>query len=139
MATQANGVKLKVTSSNQSLSNVEIGEITDITPPSITKDSIETTAHDSSGIRTYIGGLLDFGEVSVTVNYDNSGDHAKLRNLAKLVDDVGTDSDFVIQYPDGSTETFSGIVTGVETSSPIDGQLSATFTIKVTGAVTYAT
>ena len=47
---------------------------------------------------------------------------------------------FIITYADaGATvETFNGIVTGFETSTPIDGQLSATITIKVSGAVSYS-
>tara|TARA_Y100000004_G_scaffold194468_1_gene259130 strand:+ start:258 stop:686 length:429 start_codon:yes stop_codon:yes gene_type:complete len=141
MADKGYGVKFYIKSSSESISDfTEIGEITDITPPSITKDTIETTSHGSSQVKTYIGGLIDFGEVSVTVNYDPDGATiTKFRNLAKLAGDGGTDSDFKVEYPDSSTEEFSGIVTGFEQSAPMDGVLSATFTIKVTGSITYST
>tara|TARA_R100000773_G_scaffold18445_1_gene16701 strand:- start:12283 stop:12720 length:438 start_codon:yes stop_codon:yes gene_type:complete len=125
----------------------ELGEITDITPPAISRDLIETTNHGSN-VKSYLGGLVDYGEVSVTVNYDPDGtDDIGLRGLATGgTYDSGSASEnpanyeFKVTYADaGATvETFNGIVTGFETSSPIDAQLTATITIKVSGAVSYS-
>lgn len=137
MAEQAHGIVLKYTVSGGS--EVTVGEITDITPPAITKDVIETTNH-SSGVKSYLGGLVDFGECSITVNYDPDGTaHTGVRDLAKTANDDG-DTQFVIEYSDAgsSTETFNGIVTGFTQETPIDDKLSATFTIKVTQSNTYA-
>jgi hypothetical protein len=124
-----------------------LGEITDITPPAISRDLIETTNH-SSNVKSYLGGLVDYGEVSVTVNYDPDGtDDVGLRSLATggTYDSGGVSEnpanyDFKVTYSDaGNTvESFNGIVTGFETSSPIDAQLTATITIKVSGAVAYS-
>lgn len=117
-----------------------LGEITDITPPSVTKETIETTHHGSSGIRSYIGGIVDFGECSITVNYDPDGtEHNAIRDLAKTANDTAG-YEFQITFPDAgsSTETFAGIVTGFEQETPMDDKLSATFTIKVSGSVAYA-
>ena len=146
MAERAYGMQLSYAKSGGSHS--ALGEITAITPPSISRDLIETTNHGSSGIKTYLGGLVDYGEVSVTVNYDPDGtDDVGLRTLATGgVYDSGSASEnpanyeFKITYADaGATvETFNGIVTGFETSAPIDGQLTATITIKVSGSVTYS-
>ena len=138
MAEQAYGITFKFTPNGGSEQTV--GELVDITPPAITKDVIETTAHDSGGIKTYLGGLVDFGECSITVNYDPDGSqHAAARDLAKTVNDAA-DTSFTITYNDAgaTTETFSGIVTGFTQETPIDDKMSATFTIKVTGSVTYA-
>tara|TARA_Y100000361_G_scaffold37821_1_gene32377 strand:- start:12808 stop:13236 length:429 start_codon:yes stop_codon:yes gene_type:complete len=120
-----------------------LGSITDLSPPSVTKDTIEVTSHGDSGIRKYIGGLVDFGEVSITVNYDpDDTAHTNFRTLAETPNDVAdaTNTGFKITYADtGATVlTFNGIVTGFEQEAPIDGQLSATITIKVSGAVTKA-
>tara|TARA_R100001086_G_C11763177_1_gene238658 strand:- start:111 stop:548 length:438 start_codon:yes stop_codon:yes gene_type:complete len=125
----------------------ELGEITEITPPAITRDLIETTSHASQN-KTYLGGLVDFGEVSCTFNYDPDGtDDVAFRDLAGggTTDGGGISANpanysFKIEYNDAgdTTEEFNGIVTGFETSTPIDGQISATVTIKVSGSVTYA-
>ena len=139
MAEGAYGIQFEY-SSNDGGAYTALGEITDLTPPSITKDTIETTHHGSSGIKSYIGGLVDFGEVSVTVNYDPDGtDDIAIRNLAKTANETVGTKQYRITYASGSTEIFDAIVTGFEQEAPIDGKLSATFTLKVTGAVTYST
>lgn len=140
MAEQAYGITFSY-STNSGSSYTALGELTDITPPSISKETIETTNHGSSGIRSYIGGLVDFGEASITVNYDPDGtDHNAIRDLAKTANDTSGTNLFKITYSDAgaSTEVFAGIVTGFEQEAPMDDKLSATFTIKVTGSVTYA-
>lgn len=123
-----------------------VGELVDITVPSISKETIETTNHGSSGVRNYLGGLIDYGECSITVNYDVDDDvassttnHEGLRNLAATAFETTTNKEFVITFPDtNSTMTFGGIVTGFELSTPIDDVVKATYTIKVSGSVTYA-
>ena len=120
-----------------------LGSITDLSPPAVTKDTIEVTSHGDSGIRTYIGGLVDFGEVSITINYDpdNAG-ATRFRTLAETPNDSPTTANtgYKITYADtGATVlTFNGVVTGFEQNAPIDGQLSAVITIKVSGSVTKA-
>ena len=146
MAIKGYGVKFSISTDDGSTYS-EIGEITDLTPPSISKDTIETTSHGTSGIRTYVGGLVDFGEMSVTVNLDpdvadtGAKNHVDLRALAKTPNDdpVASTYKFKIEYADStaSIDTFRGVVTSYEASAPIDGVLSATFTIKVSGEITY--
>lgn len=119
---------------------VALGEVSDITPPSISKDVIDTTHHGSTGgVRTFVGGLVDNGEMSVTVNYDPAtASQTALRDLAKTAN-TGAVSAFKIAYnnTDASTLEFDGIVTGFEQSTPIDDVIKATITIKVSGQITY--
>jgi hypothetical protein len=145
MAIQAHGITIGVSTTSSNFDT--LGELTDISPPSVSKDVIETTNHGSSGVKSYIGGLVDFGEVSITVNYNpDDTEHTLMRNLAKAPNSTQVDSTnndvyyFQITYTDATptTETFQGIVTSFEQEAPIDGQLSATFTVKITGSVTYA-
>ena len=144
MASKGYGVIFQVSTDDSTFNSV--GEVTDITPPSISKDTIETTHHNSGGIRTYVGGLVDFGEMSVTVNLDPDKDdasnkkHIALRDLAETPNDdpVANTTKFKIIYSDSSADVFRGVVTSFETSAPIDGVLSATITIKVTGDITYS-
>ena len=140
MAEQAYGITFSYSTDGGS-NYTGLGEITDISPPSLSKDVIETTNHGSSGVKTYLGGLVDFGEVSITVNYDPDGSaHTAIRDLAKTANDSVGNNLFQIAYSDAgaTTETFAGIVMSFEQETPMDGQLSATFGIKVSGAVTYA-
>lgn len=138
MAEQAYGITFAYSTDGGS-TYTSVGEVTDISPPSISKDVIETTNHGSSGIKTYLGSLVDYGECSVTFNYDPDGtDDAAVRGLATSANSDA--SIFKITYSDDgtSTEEFSGHVISFETEAPMDGVLSATVGIKVTGSVTYA-
>jgi hypothetical protein len=140
MAEQAYGITFEYSTDSGS-TYTAVGSITDIVPPAVTKETIETTNHGSSGVRSYIGGLVDFGEVSITVQYDPDGtEHNAIRDLAKTANDTVGNYQYKISYNDAgsSTEVFGGIVTGFEQEAPMDDVLSATFTIKVTGSVTYA-
>lgn len=154
MAEKSHGIKF-YWSTDGGTTEYNVAELVDITVPSITKDTIEITNHASGGIREYMGGLVDFGEVSVTVNYNyEDGDagtaatdsnHRGLRALTEVAFDKTTDREFKIEFPDGAdtnttleTQTFTGIVTGFEMETPIDDVVKATFTIKVSGSVTYS-
>ena len=149
MAEKSHGMTFSWSTNNGTDDQV-VGELVDITVPSISKETIETTNHGSSGIRNYMGGLIDYGECSITVNYDVDDDvsssttnHEGLRDLAATAfETAGTGDDtkvFIITFPDtSSTMTFGGIVTGFELSTPIDDVVKATYTIKVSGSVTYA-
>lgn len=116
-----------------------VANITDLTPPAITKDVIETTSHGDSGIKQFVGGLVDFGELSVTVNYDNDDStQATLRTLALTANEASASQFyFKIVYADsGATiESFRGTVTGFSQEAPIDGVQTATITIKVNGSI----
>lgn len=114
-----------------------IAEVRDITGPSISRDTLETTSHDTSDYRTFIGGLADGGEVSfdiqfgpaVTTHIDTSG------LLSKLVSSSlpTTTTNFRIVMPGSKRWNFAGIVTGFEMSAPIGDLLMASVTIKISG------
>ena len=146
MAEKSHGMTFSWSTDNGTTDEL-VGELVDITVPSISKETIETTNHGSSGVRNYLGGLIDYGECSITVNYDvddaagasSTTNHEGLRDLAATAFETTTDKVFIITFPDtSSTMTFGGIVTGFELSTPIDDVVKATYTIKVSGSVTYA-
>ena len=47
-----------------------LGQLVDLTVPSVSKDTIETTSYGSNGFREFTGGIIDNGEVTAVVNYD---------------------------------------------------------------------
>ena len=153
MATKGHGVTLEYYQVSGDSSASAVGELVDITVPTISKDTIEITNHSSSGVRQYMGGLLDYGECTFTVNYSNSAgsNHTELRTLATTAfdsadikgDDTSTYA-FTITLPieDSSNSTgakmaFEGIVTSFELSTPLDDVMKASITVKVSGAVAY--
>jgi len=119
-----------------------VAEITDMSGPSLARDSIETTNHQStSRYRQFMPGLRDGGEVTFSVNFDPSlGTHDELTGLiAQYNDDVT--HNYRIVYPQSDVEGWSltGFITKFEVKNPIDDKISGDITIKVTGKPTWGT
>lgn len=111
---------------------IAIANLTSIGGPSISRETIDVTAHDSpNGYMQFLGGLKDPGEVTCDANYDPAVHDA-------LVDDLEVQGiNYRITWPDGSTCTFPAILTGFEPTAPHDDKLSASLTWKVTGKPTF--
>lgn len=114
-----------------------IGDVTEIGDLDTSADDIEVTDHESpDGYKEYIQGLKDGGELEVSGNFypTNTGQSA-------LISDIngGTIRTAVITLP-GSVGTwiFDAYVKGFTTSTPIDGQVQFTATLKVTGKPVFA-
>lgn len=111
---------------------IAVGEVTDIDVLDIEIDDLDVSSHSSPGQwREFVAGMKDAGELSMEVNYDP----ALHGNLWAA---VGVTRQHKIILPDaGAAEfAFSGFISGMSAEAPHDDKLSATFTIKVTGAVT---
>lgn len=126
MATAAMGTKLFIGANS-------IAEITSVSGLEISADTIETTNLDSSGWRSFIQGVRDGGEVSVSGYFnpaDTNGQYAMYTALTG-----GTVTSFKISFPSamGAEWTFSGVVTGFTTGSEMEDSVSWEATIKVTG------
>jgi len=117
----------------------ELAEITAITPPNPTQAVVEATHFKSANRRReYIAGLIEDGEGTFEMNYDpNSATDSLIRTA--LSD--GVTRDYRIDIPDGaSTWQVSGqcVVVGYERNIPIDDRMTATLTVRFTGASTEA-
>ena len=116
-----------------------VAEVSDLGGPSLTLETIDVTSHDSAnGWREFIGGLLDGGEVSATINYipTNVTHGATSGLIADMKNRVVRN--FELIFPDtGATKwSFTALVTGFEPGEPIDSQLTADVTLKVSGEPT---
>ena len=140
MAQQGFGITFQYTV-DTGTSWVSIGEVTDATPPSISKDTIDTTHHQTpSGVRTFMGGLVDNGEATVEVNYDvNDTGHILLRTRAGEANDLPLLYRFIHSDTAGTIDEFSALITGFESESPMDDKVSATITLKISGVIDYDT
>lgn len=106
-----------------------------ITPPQRSNPPIDTTILTDSA-RTFIGSVIDNGEVSFSGNYDGSAvTHTKLETDFA----AGTIAAWTLILADAAacTMTFSGIITSLSYgAATIDGLVTINITIKVTGSLT---
>ena len=108
-----------------------IGEITSVTPPNRSRDTVDATHSQSpEKWREFIAGLKDGGEASAELNFVPGSVGDLLLNAQFDSDDPSVCE---IGFPDGSTFSFNGFLTGDEIGVPIDDKMTKTVTFKVTG------
>jgi len=115
-----------------------VAELTSISGPSISMDTIDVSNHDSADrAREFVAGMIDGGEVSIEGNLTNANASALLALMA-----AGTiTEDATIVFPGTpalATVTFDCLVTAVSTDAPYDDKASFSATLKVTGLPTIA-
>lgn len=110
---------------------VEWGEVTGITPPNLSRDSVDVSHMQSPNRhREFIPGMIDPGEVTIEFNLIPGGTtHAEI--LGEL-ENVNPMSRRVV-FSNGSIFEFIAFVTNVEFEMPIDDKMMGTATFKVTG------
>lgn len=115
-----------------------IAEVRDISGPEYTRDTEEVTNHSTvGGYKEYIATLKDGGDVSFDLNFFQDTTHEALWDDYE----AGTVRNFQIVFtvPSGDdTLTFAGIITSVGHSMPVQGVLTRSVTIKVTGQGTWS-
>ena len=113
-----------------------IADPTGITPPGLSRETIDVTSHSSpDGWMEFVGSVKDGGEFSADVNYDPSQHDV----LAGDFEDAAP-RNYQIVFPDpaATTWTFKGLLTGFEPDAPYDDKLSATLRWQVSGKPTLA-
>lgn len=111
----------------------EIANVKGISGPGLKLDTEDVTTHDqATAWEEVLPTILRSGEVSVDLVFD-PGDIVHQAALANLVGKAS--NGFEIWFPDSgfSAWSFDGYVTGFEPSEPVDGAITATMTIKITG------
>jgi predicted secreted protein len=110
-----------------------VANVTNISVLDIEAETIDTSAHDSSGQwRTFVAGMKDAGELSMEINYDPAL-HAE---IFSLVGGAATAMKIILTDSGAASVEFDGIVTGFSAEAPFDDKLAGTVTVKVTGEVT---
>lgn len=111
-----------------------IANVTSISGPERSRDTIDVTAHDSpDGWMEFIGSLKDGGELSCDINYDPA-------EITHDLDDDFGDVDprkwKIVILPDTADEytwTLNGILTKLGDEFPYDDKMGRSMTIKVSG------
>jgi len=115
----------------------EIAQVTTISGPGITADTVDVTTHDSAdGWEEVTVTILRSGELTLELVYDPT-EHTGLLALLESTEP----EEFELQFPDSANTAFAfdAYVTNFEPSAPVDGALTATMTIKITGVPDLAT
>lgn len=68
MAKQATGYKIQLSPNNTDF--VTVKEVTELILPTTSRDVSEVTSHGASDAKTYLGGLVDAGEITFTTNHN---------------------------------------------------------------------
>lgn len=121
-----------------------IGGLTDITPPSPERASVQVTDMDSpdNGHHEFIPGLVDGGEVSLDFHLDPSITSPSNQFLLRENLEQGANvslASFSIEFVNGVTVTWNGFVTGFEPAVPLEDTMTGSCTIKVSGKATWGT
>ncbi len=118
------------------IASTPVAELTNISGPGISVDTIDVTTHDSAdAFREFVAGLIDGGEISMEGNLTDTTASDLIMNAIIARAEVA----FTVVLPaSAGNMTWGGqaIVTGFETSAPHDGKLGFSASMKVTGQPT---
>jgi len=116
-----------------SIGGTSIGGLRGASHSGVEVNNISTTAWDSGGWATFIGGVKDGGTIELSGISDPSD-----AGQAKLISDVGEELELVVTRTDGRTITADVIVGGYSTELAEDDAVAFTCSCKVTGAPVHA-
>ena len=131
------------TSSNDTTAGVvvtTVAQVTNVSGPSLSLDTVDVTTHDSTGAwEETVGSILRSGDLTIDIVYDpadNTQDGTETGGLVYRYKNK-VRSAFSIVFPDTASTTwsFDGEITGFEPGAPVDGALTASVTVKPTGAL----
>lgn len=112
-----------------------VAEVTAITPPQMSRDSVDASHNESpDGWREFIGGLKDGGEVELTLNWV-PGSATTILLMQEIAADAGNKQ---VVFPNGEIFSFAALCTNIGPEAPVDGKMEASVTYKVTGKPTLA-
>jgi predicted secreted protein len=118
----------------------EYAGVTNISGPGLSLDTVDVTSHDSTGAwEEVVGTILRSGEISLDLVYDPADATHKYAAGGLLYDLVSrTSIALTLEFSDAATTTwsFNALVTGFEPTAPVDGALTASVTMKLTGQPT---
>lgn len=114
------------------------GRVT-LSGPNIEVGTQETTNLDTNNYKTYRPTIADGGDCSGEIQFDpDDTSHLVLLGLLGAPEEKTCVLTFQTETP--ATATFQGILTGFEVSGMgVEDNLTASFTIKVTGPVVFST
>lgn len=144
MTTNANlghGSYFRIVSDSSPDLYVALEEVRNITPPTLTLDTVDVTHMQSPNrYRERISGLIDPGEASCEINFVPGGTtDDRLRELLNLPSGTTRSRAMQIEFPNGATMSFTAEVSSYEPTVPVDDAMTATVNFLVSGQPTMGT
>ena len=118
------------TSTLLSTTVASLGTVLSIGEYSFTRGDVEDTAYGVGLWRTFKAGLIDGGSIPFTIAQSKS--ETGIDTLETLFS-AGTSETWTLTFPDNSRWVFTGFVSGIGGSQPIDGLVTMSFTVRVDG------
>lgn len=117
----------------------DIAELTSISGPSESMDTIDLTSHDSADkFREFVAGLHDGGDITIEGNFIKGDTAGQIAMHTDFQD--GSIEAWIIKMPGwagGSPQVNgNGLLTAFSIDYPFDGKIAFSATIKVTGKPT---
>lgn len=138
-AVSATGTLLKIGDGAGSETFTTIGEVLDIDGPSMSVNILEVTAHDTGPYIQKLPNLIDPGQVSFDINFNAHSTQGFSSGLYNdMVNRTLRNFQIVLTTTVAKTGSFSAYVTNFQFSAPVDGALTASITLDITGQVTWA-
>lgn len=113
---------------------VEIDLLMEVPDIGGTPDQVEVTTL-KDGVRKYIPGVKDLGDLEFQFLYDNSGPTSNWRVL-KGFQDSGEVKTFRVKYPDGTAHQFDAIVNVRMDAAAVNAALTFTATFFLQSEIT---
>ena len=109
----------------------KVAKVQDISGPDLGGDDIDFTNMDSaSGFMEFMPGLVDGGEVSITLVFTKA-------ETALLYGYLRTLKAYMVTFSDGSTWHFNGYIKSLGNEAPAKGGIMQTATFKVAAKPTF--
>lgn len=118
------------TSTLLSTTVASLGTVLSIGDYSFSRGDIEDTAYGAGLWRTFKAGLIDGGSIPFTIAQSKS--ETGIDTLETLFS-AGTSETWTLTFPDGSKWEFTGFVSSIGGSQPIDGLVTMSFTVRIDG------
>ena len=121
---------------NFALGSTTVSELTNISFPNISADSIDVTTHNNTDkFREFIKGLSDGGEITIEGNMDYT-DYNTIY-VASVTTSIYSATVTVPTSPSESQWLANVFVTGLEGDAPVEDKINFNATLKVTGKPTF--
>jgi hypothetical protein len=114
-----------------------IGETFEFEPPTLSMDTIDSTDFShTDGYRRFIGGLIDGGEITFTLNFDPAG---TVYGALETILETRAVKNWKFAYAGSTVNTIvSALITSLGRVVPMDDKMSMPVTLKVSGLLTEA-
>jgi hypothetical protein len=114
-----------------------VGEVFEFEPPTLTMDTVESSDFShTDGYRRYIGGLIDGGEITFTLNFDPAG---TIYGTLETLMETRAVKNWKFVYAGSTVNTIaSALVTSMGRAVPRDDRMTMSVTLKVAAGLTEA-